>query len=191
MKLHSFTVHQLDFIQCNHQYRLQGRENTTTKCSPWLTRKEQNTKLSGRQYNWSNLAPNFCCQNVYTPLDNSTDYQILVKTKILDMLVVDSRGDWIKVPVKFAPYNDLQSMPTTWVHNILQTQPDVSLTHSVRLTRQWLVGCKRTVLRYGTPWKPRSLYGVSKSTMCLVRDSTLSQKPLNADFSFCRISLSA
>ena len=64
-------------------------------------------------------------------------------------------------------------------------------THSERLTRQLLVGCSRTVLRNGAPWKPSWRNGVSNSTWPLDRVSTFSVKPLKADFSFWRISRSA
>ena len=67
----------------------------------------------------------------------------------------------------------------------------MQLTHSVKLTRQPLVGCKRTVLLNGAPWKPSSRKGVSNSTSFFVRFSTFSQKFLKADFSFCLRSLSA
>lgn len=46
------------------------------------------------------------------------------------------------------------------------------LTHSVRLTRHPEVGCKRTVLRNGTPGKPSSRKGASNSTSFLVIAST-------------------
>ena len=65
------------------------------------------------------------------------------------------------------------------------------LTHSLRLTKQPLVGCSSTVERKGAPWKPRSRKGMSNSTSILVMLSTFSQKLLNADFNFCRSSRSA
>mmetsp|Transcript_1679 Transcript_1679/g.5061 ORF Transcript_1679/g.5061 Transcript_1679/m.5061 type:complete len:301 (-) Transcript_1679:1931-2833(-) len=64
---------------------------------------------------------------------------------------------------------------------------------SVSVTRQCTVGWMSTISRCGTPWNPRSRYGMSNSRSCewcLATFSSFLQKSLNISFSFFRSCLS-
>ena len=76
----------------------------------------------------------------------------------------------------------------------LATSTSLSVTTvnggSVRCTRQFTVGCMNTLERCGTPWKPRSRYGMSNSSSPADASSTLRTNFWNSSFMLRRISAS-